>query len=231
MTRSRSTIPIPLLAIALLTAGCSDSSGPEGSLDAHVRFVHAVRGTVGTVETRLEGGPSSQLPFGGFSDYQDATSGIRLAVMSDDDGTVNSGDVLLGAGTHHTIAYVGVQRSLARGLVLTDEPGTPGAGRTLVRAVHGSLQTGPVDLYLLEQGESVDGTPLIPGFDFLVLSGYEDMASGTVSLVLTEVSEPNSVRFDSGPLTVPSGSAWTLLVTEGTSAPTAINLVVLPDDD
>ena len=87
-----------------------------------------------------------------------------------------------------------------------------------------------MDAYLLEEGDEVDGTPSAEAMDWLDITLYGEFASGEVTLVLTQVAEPDSVVFDSGPLTIPSASVRTLMVTDGTEAVDAIDLLVLDDD-
>jgi hypothetical protein len=221
-----------LLFLATLNiSGCSDSNGPDGSLDAQIRYVNAIKNTVGVVEIGLEGGPSSELEFGGQSEYQTATLGFRLAFASDEDGTLRTGEVFLGAGAHYTLAFVGrADIRLVSRILLSDDPGEPDPDRAFIRFVQGGLQVGAVDVYLLEEGDEVDGTPTAEAMDWLDISLYGEFASGEVTLVLTQVAKPDSVVFDSGPLTIPSASVRTLMIIDGTEAVDAIDLLVLDDD-
>jgi hypothetical protein len=222
---------IPLLLATLTIYACSDSSGPGGSLDAQIRYLNAIKNTVGTVEIGLEGGPSSELEFSGESAYQTATAAFRIAFVSDDDETLRTGEVFLSAGTHYTMAFVGhADIGLVSGIFMSDDPGQPDTDRAFLRIVQGGLQVGEVDAYLLEEGEEVDGTPTAGAMDWLDITLYGEFASGEVTLVLTQVAEPDSVKFSSGPLIIPSGSTRTLMVIDGTAAVDAIDLIVLDDD-
>jgi hypothetical protein len=196
-----------------------------------MRYVNAINNTVGTVEIGLEGGPSSELEFGGQSVYQTATPGFRFAFASDETGTLRTGEVFLSAGTHYTMAFVGhADIRLVSGIFLSDDPGEPDTDRAFIRVVQGGLQVGLVDVYLLEEGDEVDGTPTAEAMDWLDITLYGEFASGEVTLVLTQVAEPDSVVFDSGPLTIPSASVRTLMVIDGAEAVDAIDLLVLDDD-
>lgn len=221
-----------LILVSLLSYGCSDSSGPNGSLDAQVRYVNAINNTVGTVEIGLEGGPSSELAFKGESRYASAAPSFRIAFAADQDGTLRTSEVFLSSGTHYTMVFVGrADIRLVSGIFLADDPGgEPEEDRALVRVVQGGLQAGDVDVYLLEQGDEVDGSPDVSGLNWLDVTLYGDFASGDLELVLTRVANPDSVVFESGPLTIPSGSTRTLLIVDGTAAPEAIDLIVLDDD-
>ena len=231
MRGSRPARLIPLFLATLIIYGCSDSNGPDGSLDAQMRYVNAIKNTVGTVEIGLEGGPSSELEFGGQSAYQTATPGIRFAFASDETGTLRTGEVFLSAGTHYTMAFVGhADIRLVSGIFLSDDPGEPDTDRAFIRVVQGGLQVGLVDVYLLEEGDEVDGTPTAEAMDWLDITLYGEFASGEVTLVLTQLAEPDSVVFDSGPLTIPSASVRTLMVIDGAEAVDAIDLLVLDDD-
>lgn len=218
-----------LIAIVLGTPGCSDSNGPDGSLDARVRFVHAVRETNGTVTASLDGGPSAQLVFKGSSAYESTPPGLRTTELTDDDGRVTGGDVSLSAGVRHTIAFIGPSTFLARGLVLFDEPGSPSAGNGLVRIVHGAIQRDSVDAYLVEPGGTVELPATVPDMEYLTVSSWVELPAGQLSLVLTKPAEPDSVEFVSDPFPVAAGTAWTVLLIQGESSPLAGDIVVLED--
>jgi len=222
----RATNTIPLLLALSIVSGCSDSNGPEGSLDTPIRYVNAVRFTEGIVEIGLDGGPSSEQSFKGVSDYQNATPGIRNSFVSDESGTLQTMEVFLSAGTHTTLVFVG-QQNVTRGIILTDDPGEPDAGMAFIRAVNGSLQQGPVDLYVLEDGDELDGAPSVGALDWLTATLYGGLSSEDISFVATKVAEQDSVVFDSGPLTIPAGSIRTLLLIDGTDG---MDLIVLDDD-
>lgn len=231
MRRFRPGRMLPLFLVTLITSGCSDSSGPNGSLDAEMRYVNAIKNTVGTVEIGLEGGPSSELLFKGESAYALAAPSFRVAFASDQEGTLKTSDIFLSASTHYTMVFVGhANIPLVSGIFLADDPGEPDENRSLVRIVHGGLQLANVDVYLLQQGDEVDGSPAVADLRWLDVTLYGELASGEVSLILTKVAEPDSVKFDSGPIPLPAGSIRTLLVIDGTAAVDAIDLIVLDDD-
>ena len=231
MTGFRPSRLIPLFLATWVVAGCSDSNGPDGSLDAHIRYVNATKNTIGTVVIGLEGGPSSELAFKGESPYENATGGFRDAFASDQEGILKTGEVFLSAGTHYTMAFVGhADINLVSGIFLSDDPGEPDEDKAFIRFVQGGLQVGEVDFYLLEEGDEVDGSPTVADLNWLDITLYGEFASGEVSLVLTKVAEPDSVRFSSGPLTIPSASTRTLMVIDGSAAVDAIDLIVLDDD-
>ena len=222
---------LPLFLATLIMNGCSDSSGPNGSLDAQMRYVNGINNTAGTVEIGVEGGPSSELAFKSQSAYQTAAPAFRIAFASDDSGILRTGEIFLSAGTHYTMVFVGhADIGLVSGIFLADDPGEPDEDRAFVRVVQGGLQVGDVDVYLLEPGDEVDGSPSVAGLSWLDVTLYGEIASGEVSLVLTKVAEPDSVKFESGPFTIPSGSIRTLLVVDGSEALDQINLIVLDDD-
>jgi hypothetical protein len=222
---------LPLFLATLIMNGCSDSSGPNGSLDAQMRYVNGINSTVGPVEIGVEGGPSSELAFKGESSYQTATPAVRIAFASDDSGILRTGEIFLSAGTHYTMVFVGhADIGLVSGIFLADDPGEPDEDRAFVRVVQGGLQVGAVDVYLLGPGDEVDGSPSVAGLTWLDVTLYGEFASGEVSLVLTKVAEPDSVKFESGPFIIPSGSIRTLLVVDGSEAVDPIDLIVLDDD-
>jgi hypothetical protein len=217
-----------LVIAALAIGACSDSNGPEDTLDARIRFVNFVKFTTGTVEIGLEGGPSAEVPFGGVSAYQTTRPGDYGVFVEDDAGPLNlSGRAFLSGGTDHTLAITG-QSDLARAMFLSDDPGQPDVGKAYVRVANGGLQIGPVDIYLLQAGEQVDGTPTVGSLDWLNVTLYGEFDSGEITLVLTEVGTQD-VLFDSGPINVPSASVRTLFLFDGAAALDEIDLLVLDD--
>ena len=198
-------------------------------LQAAVRFANGISGTTGTVQIGLEGDPYEQIAFKAVTEYRETTPGERYVEISDSSGEMEGGRVILVPGKRQTIAFFGPDRDSVStwGIVLTDDPGSSGQELVPIRVVHASLPTGPVDLYLLEEGERPDGAALISGFDYVHISPYFTVAAGQFSLVLTKESAPDSVVFDSGPIPAPEGSAWTLLVIPGNVVPDAIDLIVM----
>jgi hypothetical protein len=198
-----------------------------------MRYVNAINNTVGVVEIGLDGGPISELVFKGESVYANAAPAFRIAYAADQEGTLRSSEIFLSAGTHYTMAFVGrADINLVSGIFLADDPGgEPDEGRAFVRVVQGGLQVGDVDVYLLEPGDEVDGSPDVSGLNWLDVTLYGEFASGDLEMVLTMVAEPDSVLFESGPISIPSASTRSLLVIDGSEAVDAIDLIVLNDDD
>ena len=197
-----------------------------------MRYVNAINNTVGTVEIGLEGGPSSELVFKGESVYAPAAPSVRTAFASDEEGTLRTSEIFLSAATHYTMVFVGhANIPLVRGIFLADDPGEPAENTALVRIVQGGLQVGDVDVYLLERGDEVDGSPAVAGLKWRDVTLYGEISSGEVSLVLTKVTEPDSVVFESGALAIPPGSTRTFLVIDGkTGLDGTTDLIVLDDD-
>jgi hypothetical protein len=217
-----------LLAAAVLSGACSDSNGPEDSLDARIRFVNVVKFTTGDVEIGLTGGPSAVVPFGASSGYDITRPGDYVVFVEDGAGPLDvNGSAFLSAGTDHTLAMTG-QSDLSRGMFLADDPGQPDVGKAYVRVANGGLQLGPVDVYLLLPGEQLDGPPTVSSLDWLNATLYGEFDSGEITLVLTTVGTQD-VLFDSGPIDVPSASVRTFFLFDGAAALDEIDLLVLND--
>ena len=217
-----------LLRAALLSGACSDSNGPEDSLDARIRFVNVVKFTTGDVEIGLTGGPSAVVPFGESSGYEITRPGDYVVFVEDGAGPLDvNGSAFLSAGTDHTLAMTG-QSDLSRGMFLADDPGQPDVGKAYVRVANGGLQIGPVDVYLLLPGEQLDGPPTVSSLDWLNVTLYGEFDSGEITLVLTTVGTQD-VLFDSGPIDVPSASVRTFFLFDGAAALDDIDLLVLND--
>lgn len=218
-----------LLAVTVVLSGaCSDSNGPGESLDSRIRFVNVVKFTTGDVEIGLTGGPSSIEPFGGASAYETTRPADYVIFARDGAGPLDvNGSAFLSAGTDHTLAITG-QSDLPRGMFLADDPGQPDVGKAYIRVANGGLQIGPVDVYVLQPGEQVDGAPTVGSLDWLGATLYGEFDSGEITLVLTTVGTQD-VLYDSGPIGVPSGAVRTLFLFDGAAAVTDIDLLVLDD--
>jgi len=217
-----------LLAAVLLSGACSDSNGPEDTLDARIRFVNVIKFTTGDVEIGLTGGPSSIVPFGDASGYEITRPGDYVVFVEDEAGPLQlNGSAFLAAGTDHTLAITG-QSDLSRAMFLADDPGQPEVGKAYLRVANGGLQIGPVDVYLLLPGEQVDGVPTVSSLDWLNATLYGEFDSGEITLVLTTVGTQD-VLFDSGPIDVPSASVRTFFLFDGAAALDEIDMLVLND--
>ncbi len=228
MRRFRPGVLTPMALAILAISGCSDSNGPGGSLDGQIRFVNGINNTVGTVTIGLEGNPSAELEFSEQSVYESAASAFRNAFASDTQGVLQTGEVFLSAGGHYTMAFVGrADIDLVSGIFLADDPGEPDEGRAFIRVAQGGLQTGVVDVYILEPGEEVDGAPNVPAMNWLDVTLFGEFASGEVTLVLTKPATPDSIRYSSGPLAVPSQSTSTLLLVDAAEGEATTELIFL----
>jgi hypothetical protein len=217
-----------LLVAALLLSACSDSNGPDESLDARIRFVNVVRFTTGDVEIGLIGGPSSVVALGEAGSYETSRPGDYVISVEDETGPLDlNGSVFVSGGTDHTLAITG-QSDLSRAMFLADDPGQPDVGKAFIRVANGGLQLGPVDIYVLLPGEQVDGNPTVTSVDWLNATLYGEFDSGEITLVLTTVGTQD-VLFDSGPIDVPSASVRTFFLFDGASALDDIDLLVLDD--
>jgi len=217
-----------LMVAALLSGACSDSNGPDESLDARIRFVNVVKFTTGPVEIGLTGGPSSIEPFSGVSAYETVRPGDYVVFVEDEAGPLDvNGSAFLSAGTDHTLAVTG-QSDLPRAMFLADDPGQPDVGKAYIRVANGGLQIGPVDVYVLLPGEQVEGAPTVGSLDWLNATLYGEFDSGEITIVLTTVGTQD-VLFDSDPINVPSASVRTFFLFDGAAALDDIDLLVLDD--
>ncbi len=221
-----------LLTVAVQLAACSDSNGLGDSLDGRIRYVNALKFATGTVQIGLIGGPSSVVSFAGVSAYEGVGPGRYTVEVRDENGPIDiSGIVSISTGTDHTLAIIG-QPNFANGMAITDDCGEPPAGQAFVRIANGGPQTGPVDVYVLQPGEQVEGNPTVGELDWLIYT--EEclaFASGELSLVLTDVGQPESVRYESGLINVPPGAVRTFLIIDADTELDEIELIVLEDDE
>jgi hypothetical protein len=94
-----------------------------------------------------------------------------------------------------------------------------------LRLIHGAIEAGNVDVYLIPAAESgatvignMAGSPTISSFEYSTTTGYLQVAAGSYVAFITEQGNPANVLYESPVLTLATGNVYTAvarLATDG----------------
>ena len=114
------------------------------------------------------------------------TQNVKVTPFNDNATVVIEADLAFSAGAGYTVIANGLLADIGA-LVLTDTVRDI-ATQASVRVVHGSTLAGPVNVYLLPDGQTEVGnaSPALSGVEFGEESGYLAVAPGTYNLVVTD---------------------------------------------
>ena len=216
---------LPLLAGAMLLAGCDDAGdviiAPPANL-AYTRFVHAVSDT-GATDWRfidqLEYSPIGlALTFRTFSPYQATEAGARQLRVFPRSTNINltqqhliDATINLEAGRYYTLVHFGLARAGSTPedqlLVLEDPiPATIANTDVAVRAMHLGAGLANPDVYALATPTTAIGTnsPVFTNIPFGTVTSYLTRATGAFAFQATPTGQTTPVI---AAATAPAGSA------------------------
>ena len=226
----RNLLALALAAVAL-TSGCGDGGGP-GNGEGRVRFVH-ISPDAGPVDIVLDGDTVARsLSYAAASEYLDASAqGHTLQVSAAGTATtLLDQDLTVADGQDYTVLVADTLAHLQT-IVLTDDNGSPPAGKVKVRAVHGSPHAGAVDVYVTTPNDVLSGsTPVLTNVQFGQLSTYLDADAGSYRVRVTTHGSTD-VLIDSGDLTLLTGQVRTVIAIDAEGGGDAFDFLVLPDRD
>ncbi|MCU0649615.1 MAG: DUF4397 domain-containing protein [Gemmatimonadaceae bacterium] len=218
---------VAVAALALVAAGCADSTDPivePRPALGFVRFVHAVADT-GALDYRfidqVEYAPFQLgLNYRGIGRYQGATTGARrFRVFPTSNNLAVTSQILIDttitveAGRYYTVLHVGLARAGAatadRVVVIDDTPATLPIGTQIsVRAVHAGTGIGNVDVYATAAAaDPLPATPTFANIAFLGRSPYANVATGALTARLTAAGQRDVLITSAGPAGTPGTSA------------------------
>jgi hypothetical protein len=216
-----------LLAVAALTAACSDDegTGPEEGM-ARLRVVHADAelAEVDVVVDDIE--MASDLSFLDASDYLDLEAGSRQVVFLTADSTLDSLQLDLAEGVDYTVlpCCFGFPNSL----FLTDDNTQSAEGNAKVRVIH--FATAPiVDIYLTAPDADLEAeTPALVALRRFDVSDYVELSSGDYQIRITTAGT-KTVLIDGGSQALGPGEVRTVVVVDAEGGGEPFSLLVLED--
>jgi hypothetical protein len=222
----RGVLPL-LLAVAALTAACSDDDGTgPGEGLARLRVVHADArtGEVDVVVDDIE--MASDLSFLDASDYLELEAGSRQVVFLTADSTLDSLQLNLAEGVDYTVfpCCFGLPNSL----FLTDDNAESAEGNAKVRVIH--FASAPlVDIYLTAPDADLEvETPALGALRSYDASEYLELSSGDYQIRVTTAGT-KTVEIDGGTQALGPGEVRTVVVVDAEGGGAPFSLLVLED--
>ncbi len=222
----RGVLPL-LLAVAALTAACSDDDGTgPGEGLARLRVVHADArtGEVDVVVDDIE--MASDLSFLDASDYLELEAGSRQVVFLTADSTLDSLQLNLAEGVDYTVfpCCFGLPNSL----FLTDDNAESAEGNAKVRVIH-FASAPPVDIYLTAPDADLEvETPALGALRSYDASEYLELSSGDYQIRVTTAGT-KTVEIDGGTQALGPGEVRTVVVVDAEGGGAPFSLLVLED--
>ncbi len=216
-----------LLALAALTAACSDDegTGPEEGL-ARLRVVHAdARSSeVDVVVDDIE--MANDLSFLDASEYLELEPGSRKVVFLTADSTLDSLQLDLAEGVDYTVFPCCFGHS--NSLFLTDDNTESTEGNARVRVIHfASAPT--VDIYVTAPDADLEAeTPTLASLGSFDASGYLELPTGDYQIRVTPAGT-KTVLIDGGTQGVGPGEVRTVVVVDAEGGGEPFGLLVLED--
>jgi hypothetical protein len=216
-----------LLAVAALTAACSDDegTGPEEGM-ARLRVVHADAelAEVDVVVDDIE--MASDLSFLDASDYLDLEAGSRQVVFLTADSTLDSLQLDLAEGVDYTVlpCCFGFPNSL----FLTDDNAESAEGNAKVRVIHFASAT-TVDVYVTAPDTDLETeTPMLAALGRFDTSEYLELSSDDYQIRITTAGS-KTVLIDGGSQALGPGEVRTVVVVDAEGGGEPFSLLVLED--
>jgi hypothetical protein len=216
-----------LLALAALTAACSDDegTGPEEGM-ARLRVVHADAELpeIDVVVDDIE--MASDLSFLDASDYLELEPGSRHVVFLSADSTVDELQLNLAEGVDYTVfpCCFGFRNSL----FLTDDNTASAEGNAKVRVIHfASAPT--VDIYLTEPDADLESeTPTLVSLGSFGASDYLELSAGDYQMRITTAGT-KTVVIDGGTQALEPAEVRTVVVVDAEGGGEPFSVLVLED--
>ncbi|HEY7504596.1 MAG TPA: DUF4397 domain-containing protein [Gemmatimonadales bacterium] len=215
-----------LLAMAALTAGCSDEgTGPEEGM-ARLRVVHADAqlAELDVVVDDIE--MASDLSFLDASEYEELEAGTHKVVFLTADSTLDSLQLGLAEGVDYTVfpCCFGFPNSL----FLTDDNTESTEGNAKVRVIHFATAP-PVDIYLTAPDVDLAAElPALVSLGRFGVSDYLELTSGDYQLRVTPAGT-KTVLIDGGTQAVGPGEVRTVVVVDAEGGGEPFGVLVLED--
>ncbi len=162
----------------------------------------------------------------GYAEVSGGTRNIKVTPTGSNSDVLIEADLDLANAQGYTVIALNLQADI-EALVLEDSVRGI-ATQATVRVVHGSTLAGPVNVYLLPQGESNVNvaTPVLSDVPFKANSGYLAVTPGTYNLVVTDSS--GNAAIGPAEVNLQAGGIYTAIARD-TQALDGADLILLDD--
>lgn len=213
---ARATVRLAAVTAVLATlTGCQAMVGNPSA--AQVRVVDASPDAPGIDLYQGSDGIAYNLGFGAITSYV-ATAPGTYTISAATAGThqvLSFAKPTLASSGQYTVLISDTAGNLQQ-LTLKDQSQAAPAGQTSLRFLDEATRSGPVDVYLVPTGHAlVTVNPLLTSISFGANTGYQNIPSGTYSLVVLPAGvNPTSTAaasYTGAKVTYPSAAARTLI--------------------
>lgn len=208
------------LLVALTLLACSDDTGPNENA-AGLRLVNGTRHTT-DVDLVVDGRTlASGVAFGEASNIVELAPGghdVRIRTGAGDLVPASTGT--FEAGRLYTLFAADGDDETVDPIVTIDTARVPHEGKVKIRVAHLAPQARPLDVYLTEADESLDGaTRLIEPFEYTTglddeFPGYVERDPGSWRVRFT-ADDTKDVLVDTGPLDLEAGEVVSVMLVPG----------------
>jgi hypothetical protein len=170
------------------------------------------------------------VPYRGFSDYLDVSTGTRnLKVRAaNTTSVVIDANAPLVAGNAYTVLATGRVANIAP-LILEDNLTNPAAGNIKLRLVHGSPTAGNVDIYVTAPTADLATTqPTLSNVAFRAASAYLEVPAGTYRVRITTTGT-KTVAIDVNNVTLTAGQIRTAVAVDAPGGGAPLGAILLAD--
>jgi hypothetical protein len=218
-----------MAATAMLFASLALAQAPS----ARVRVVHASPDAP-AVDIYVDGAVAlDNIAYKGATDYVELPAGQRIfqVFVSGTQTKVAELNATLTPGTTLTVIAAGfaAKSPALRLVVLSDNIPNDMSG-AYVRVVHGAPTAPGVDVYVGAPYQTLARRdPALTGVPFGAASGYVPLRANTGYMARVTPAGTKTIAIESGRLSFPMGTAWTVIAVDATDGGTPFGFLALQD--
>jgi len=218
------------IALTLLLEGCLGGGGNETFADGFYRFVHVSPGTDNVTISADGNSIVSSLQYHAATSYIQLSWGTHaIKVQSVTSGATYADSMVPVAGVAHYTYFLYGGGSSTTAFSLRDDITDPAAGYFLLRDINLATGSGPLDMYLLAPGVTVDAsTPAFSAIAYATSGVFTQVPNGNYNIVVTPAGS-KEIIYESGNQAF-SGSLKVSVATFATGSGKLVNAALLIDD-
>jgi|SRR5579859_729940 len=208
-----------LLCAILGTTGCGSSSGTrirvlQGS-PSHSTITVLINGSA--IANNLAYATDT-----GYFSVSSSSPHLQIELPGSSTAVIDQTPSLAGDSTFITVTSAGT----FTGFLVADDNSAPSSGNVKLRILNASANLPSADVYIVQPGGNIGGSPTISGLLFQNASSYQSLAAGSYEIFLA-LPGTKTIAIDSGTVTLTAGQIRTLAAIDTLSS--GSSLVTLKD--
>jgi hypothetical protein len=206
-----------VLVVGFTIAGCESGADdpvippPQPPIETtQVRFIHASPDAPNVNISGIARSIASDLAYQEIADYQDFAVGtltvqVDAIVPGGEVTVIGPVDLDLASGTNYTVVASGNAASIAP-IVIASSANSVAAGSVRAQVLHAAPDAPPVDVYVTAPGALLAQEVSLGSFAFGESLGPVEVPAGDYQIRVTLPSDPTTVVYDSGTISLADGS-------------------------